>query len=108
MWRPPLSTFPGHHVTFGLRISRALVRMNKNVTRNAVSTRNAVLRPGTVVSGNGSTLTMAASIAGQPRTPRDRPASDTPPDVVGRRASPRLGVAPARPGLTPGRYPRQR
>jgi hypothetical protein len=38
----------------------ALVRMNKNVTRNAVSTRNAVLRPGAAVSGNGSTLTMAA------------------------------------------------
>jgi hypothetical protein len=35
---PPLVvTLPGHHVTFGLRISRALVRMNRNEIRNAAS-----------------------------------------------------------------------
>jgi hypothetical protein len=66
MCRSPLSTFPGHHVTFGLRISRALVRMNRNVMRNAVSTRNAVLRPGAVVSGNGSTLRISARITRPP------------------------------------------
>ncbi len=31
MCRPPsVVTLPGHHGTFGLRISRALVRMNRN------------------------------------------------------------------------------
>ena len=34
-WSPPsVVTLPGHHGTFGLRISRALVRMNRNDSRN--------------------------------------------------------------------------
>jgi hypothetical protein len=33
-------TLPGHHGTFGLRISRALVRMNRNVMRRATSSAN--------------------------------------------------------------------
>ena len=41
MWSPLLVvTLPGHHGTFGLRIKRALVRMNKNETRNAPSRMN--------------------------------------------------------------------
>ena len=60
MCRSPVSTFPGHQVTFGLRMSRALVRMNANVSRNAVSTRKAVLRPGADVSGSTSMVTTTA------------------------------------------------
>ena len=58
------STFPGHHVTLGLRMSRALVRMKANVSRNAVRTRKAVLRPGAEVSGSTSMETTTASAIG--------------------------------------------
>ena len=38
---PPLVlTLPGHHGTRGLRMSRALVRMNRNDARNAASATN--------------------------------------------------------------------
>src|SRR5437764_12093222 len=40
MWRPPsVVTLPGHHGTLGLRIRRALVRMNRKETRNAAKTK---------------------------------------------------------------------
>ena len=41
MCRSPLDTLPGHHGTFGERISRALVRMNRNATRNATKASSA-------------------------------------------------------------------
>src|SRR3954454_16024605 len=38
---PPSTTLPGHHGTFGLRDSRALVRMKANDARNATKTRKS-------------------------------------------------------------------
>jgi hypothetical protein len=41
MWRPPevseVSTLPGHQLSLGLRISRALVRMNRKAPRKPAS-----------------------------------------------------------------------
>src|SRR5687768_6145260 len=51
---PPAFTLPGHHGTFGLRISRVDVRMNVNEMRNASSTRNADSRPGSGAELNRS------------------------------------------------------
>src|SRR6267154_2439121 len=41
MCRSPLETLPGHHGTLGDRISRALVRMNRNAPRNATNASSA-------------------------------------------------------------------
>ena len=58
MCTPPLCTPPGHHDT--LRVSRALVRIAKNDTKNATNTTNAAPVAGCCRSPNGSTLTIAA------------------------------------------------
>ena len=42
---PDVLTLPGHQVTFGLRISRALVRMNSQDPRKPASTQSAIERP---------------------------------------------------------------
>jgi hypothetical protein len=39
-WMPPDLMLPGHQGTLRLRISRVLMRMNANETRNAASSRN--------------------------------------------------------------------
>src|SRR5258705_10022285 len=41
MCRSPLDTLPGHHGTLGDRISRALVRMNRDAPRNATNASSA-------------------------------------------------------------------
>src|SRR2546430_8691236 len=41
MCRSPLVTLPGHHGTLGERISRALVRMNRNAPRKATKASSA-------------------------------------------------------------------
>jgi hypothetical protein len=42
---PDVLTLPGHQVTFGLRMSRALVRMNSQDPKKPISTQNAIDRP---------------------------------------------------------------
>ncbi len=37
---PPVLMLPGHQGTLGLRISRVLMRMNPNESRNATSATN--------------------------------------------------------------------
>ena len=54
----PVSTPPGHHET--LRVSRALVRIDRNDTTNAASTRNAVPVPGAARAPKGSTSRIVA------------------------------------------------
>ena len=44
MCRSPDVTLPGHHGTFGLRMSRALVRMKMNEPRKPASSQSATVR----------------------------------------------------------------
>jgi hypothetical protein len=69
MWTPPLCTPPGHHDT--LRVRRALVRISRNDTTNAVSTRNAVPEPAPRAP-NGSTSKIALAGITASTVPRAR------------------------------------
>jgi hypothetical protein len=61
MWTPAVCTPPGHHET--LRVSRALVRIARNETRNAARTMNASVRPGSSRSPRGWMATNARTAA---------------------------------------------
>src|SRR5437899_2142096 len=61
MCRSPVVTLPGHHGTLGERISRALVRMNRNAPRNATKASSAGRDD--VAQGSASPRLMLNSIA---------------------------------------------
>ena len=64
MCRPPdVLTLPGHQLTFGLRISRELVRMNSHDPRKPARTHSAIDRP------LGTLEARIAQVVGRPAMP---------------------------------------
>src|SRR3954447_15664880 len=69
-WSPPsVVTLPGHHGTFGLRISRALVRMNRNAIRNAANTSRTLVRTAPEPPSRLRSMLIASIHADLPMTP---------------------------------------